>query len=330
MLDHLPLPRNELQRLGHVLADLAQSAIAAARAGRGYRIDDAFARQVLGQRTRAGLRRSNDGTAIFSAAAAGLCSILFQVGELKLQLIEQRATFRGWPKLFVPQLVDRILELLDQQRAVVCFASAAMRAARSAMSIDFSVSTSLGKESSAFIANDGITRCCARVEPVIDCGFTMPRSAGGKRSPRLLRHAPIDAFEQIAKLRRRNRHHPVGRRRPGSGLAPAASRTDTFCPSCHSTLISPPRRPRNTNRCPLCGSRLSVSCTMSAKPSNPCACRCGRPPARPARRSGPGSSPPLASPAPSSALHRPSIDRPGDPHPAASRQLDLDDTGRLR
>ena len=31
------------------------------------------------------------------------------------------------------------------------------------------------------------------------------------------------------------------------------------CPSCHSTLISEPRRPRNTNRWPPCGSRLSVS-----------------------------------------------------------------------
>src|SRR5262249_4646146 len=40
-------------------------------------------------------------------------------------------------------------------------------------------------------------------------------------------------------------------------------------PSCHSTLIRPPRRPRNTNRWPLCGLRLSVSCTSSAKPSKP-------------------------------------------------------------
>ena len=51
MLDHLPLARNELQRLGHVLADLAQCRPAAARAGRGRRIDDPLARQMLGQRT---------------------------------------------------------------------------------------------------------------------------------------------------------------------------------------------------------------------------------------------------------------------------------------
>ena len=32
VLDHFPLARNELQRLGHVLADLAQAAVTAARA----------------------------------------------------------------------------------------------------------------------------------------------------------------------------------------------------------------------------------------------------------------------------------------------------------
>lgn len=33
VLDHLPLARNELQRLGHVLANLAQSTVTAAWAG---------------------------------------------------------------------------------------------------------------------------------------------------------------------------------------------------------------------------------------------------------------------------------------------------------
>ena len=46
----------------------------------------------------------------------GLRRILFQVGKLQLKLIEQRATLRGLSELFVPQLLDRELELLDQQR----------------------------------------------------------------------------------------------------------------------------------------------------------------------------------------------------------------------
>src|SRR5262245_34076259 len=43
VLDHLPLARNQFQRLGHVLADLVQRP-AATRAGRGHRIDDPLAR----------------------------------------------------------------------------------------------------------------------------------------------------------------------------------------------------------------------------------------------------------------------------------------------
>ena len=120
VLDHLPLPRNELQRLGHVLADLAQPAVAAAWAGRRRRIDDALARQMRGQRTARrlaplerwhrdllGCRQLRRGL--------GLRRILFQVGKLQLKLIEQRATLRGLSELLVPQLLDRELELLDQQ-----------------------------------------------------------------------------------------------------------------------------------------------------------------------------------------------------------------------
>lgn len=46
VLDQFPLPRNELQRLGDVLADLAQTGFPAAGAERRDGIDDPFARQV--------------------------------------------------------------------------------------------------------------------------------------------------------------------------------------------------------------------------------------------------------------------------------------------
>jgi len=36
------------------------------------------------------------------------------VGKLQLKLIEQRATLRGLSELFVPQLLDRELKLLDR------------------------------------------------------------------------------------------------------------------------------------------------------------------------------------------------------------------------
>ena len=49
MLDHLPAPRLALERLGDVLAQLADRA-AALGAGAGGGIDDPLARQVLRQR----------------------------------------------------------------------------------------------------------------------------------------------------------------------------------------------------------------------------------------------------------------------------------------
>ena len=49
MLDHLPSPRDHLQRLGDVLAQLAQPRAATAQAGCWPRLDHAFARQMVGK-----------------------------------------------------------------------------------------------------------------------------------------------------------------------------------------------------------------------------------------------------------------------------------------
>src|SRR5215468_11843474 len=49
VLDHLPLPWNDLQRLGDVLAQLAQPRAAAAQANRRPRLDYPLAWQMLGK-----------------------------------------------------------------------------------------------------------------------------------------------------------------------------------------------------------------------------------------------------------------------------------------
>ena len=50
VLDHLPLPRDHLQRLGDILAQLAQPRAAAALAAQRARLDHPLARQMLGKR----------------------------------------------------------------------------------------------------------------------------------------------------------------------------------------------------------------------------------------------------------------------------------------
>ena len=110
MLDHFPLARDELQGLGHVFADLSNPA-AAARAGRRHRINDTLARQMLWQRPAcrptAFKRRYRNLLGRCRGCRHPRCrlrlrGILFQIGELKLKLIEQRATFRGLAELLVP------------------------------------------------------------------------------------------------------------------------------------------------------------------------------------------------------------------------------------
>ncbi len=93
MLDHLPLAWNELQRLGHVLAELAQSVVATAWAGRRHRIDNTLPRQMRRQRpTRrlAALERWHRNLVGCGhlRCVLGLRGVLFQIGELQLELIQ--------------------------------------------------------------------------------------------------------------------------------------------------------------------------------------------------------------------------------------------------
>ena len=112
MLDHLPLARHQLQRLGHVLAELVQRA-AAARAGRGRRIDHALARQMLGQRP---ARRLAPRRRPARPALVRLGDLRRRLGlglrppparQLQLELVEQRAALRRLAEPLVPQLGDR-------------------------------------------------------------------------------------------------------------------------------------------------------------------------------------------------------------------------------
>ena len=120
-LDHLPLSRNHLQRLGDVLAKLRQPVRAAAGTAGRRRDHDALARQVVGERL-AGWPLALEGLDGLRSRRrllgrqfifGGGC---FQFFELKLHLLQQacRAFGTGAIKL-APQLLDLELVVADQR-----------------------------------------------------------------------------------------------------------------------------------------------------------------------------------------------------------------------
>ena len=121
-LDHLPLPGDHLQRLGDVLAELDQLALAA-RTDRGRRDDDALARQMRRQRPphrlaagdagHGGLRRGRGGGFGGTGVLGGG---RLQLLELQLQLVEQPApVLRGRPEPLALQLGDHQLQMRDHR-----------------------------------------------------------------------------------------------------------------------------------------------------------------------------------------------------------------------
>ena len=127
VLYHFPMSGHELQRLGHILADLVQKPAAARTRGRG-RINDALARQMLGQRPArrlASLEAAHRNLRLCRGQlrhGLRLRGIFFQLGKPQLELLQERAPFRGLSELLVPQLGNRVFELLDQQGAMFRFA----------------------------------------------------------------------------------------------------------------------------------------------------------------------------------------------------------------
>jgi len=116
------LARHQFQRLGHVLAQLAQAA-AAARAGRWYRVEYALARQMLREWPAGGLasveglhRYRLDGDL---ACRLRLSLVFLEFHQLQLELVQQRAALRRLAEPLVPQLRYGVLQLLDLQRPLV-------------------------------------------------------------------------------------------------------------------------------------------------------------------------------------------------------------------
>ena len=97
-LDHLPLPRDHLERFGDCLAELGQPAVAARACGRA-RDDDPLARQMRRQRPADRLGPRGPASRLgsrFRALGFGFGGIGLQLLELQLELVQQpAAALRG-------------------------------------------------------------------------------------------------------------------------------------------------------------------------------------------------------------------------------------------
>ena len=120
-LDHLPLPRDHLQCLGDILAELRQPRAAAAGTGCRCRHDDPLARQMLGEGlTRRALARERSHGRGLGGRLLGGDLVLgcgrLQLFQLQLQLIEKaRGALRALAEALALELLDLELQVRDQR-----------------------------------------------------------------------------------------------------------------------------------------------------------------------------------------------------------------------
>ena len=118
VLGHEPLPRNHVEGLGDVFADLGELAAATARTRGRCRVNDASARQMIGK---IATRRFVPREALnLDVRRFGLGRILAQPRgeflELQFQLVEQSsAALRARAELLAPHLGDHQLQVRDHR-----------------------------------------------------------------------------------------------------------------------------------------------------------------------------------------------------------------------
>ena len=170
--------------------------------------------------------------------------------------------------------------------------------------------------------DDGITSITIR---------KLKASSDRCRSPRLLWVPPVDPGQKITELRRRDRHHTLGRARPDE-----AAPLQTFREQAGALAVMPDHLQQiaaTTAEAEQMAAQW-VAMQVSPEPAMPAteslsACRCSRSRARPARRSATGSSRPSISQRRHDGAQRRRIDRARDPHPSPARELNLDRTAGL-
>lgn len=214
-LDQLEPARDLLQRLGHILAQLRQSRSTAAGAVRWSLNDDALAFDVI----RPGLAHqplAREGAHALGFRRGGTCGklILARRGDeffkFQLQLLDQpRRALGALPVQFALELLDPKLKMHDQRlvgrqlrprtgsvrdgHIAFCLQSLALGQQRH-------VGTREVRRKSARL------RCHEAIESDQAANSNPKRLSDPRRTLGFLRVAPIDSGQQVAHLRRRDRH----------------------------------------------------------------------------------------------------------------------------
>src|SRR5919106_1761467 len=215
-LNHLPLARDDFQRLGDVLAELRDPPGAATGACHRGLDHNPLAPQMFGEcftDRPAALERAHErrrpgrdllgGKIVF---ARGRLELL----ELQLHLLKQTCpSLRPPPVKLTPQLQDLELERRDHR-----FGAGGDRPGRGCLGAG--VGKGLAQTLDVFgrVLHDfDCTRCAKDVEVKVE---TLRPFLSSRRqwTPSPLRVPPVDPLEHVAELRRSDRHDAVRRRRP--------------------------------------------------------------------------------------------------------------------
>src|SRR6516165_9300321 len=199
-----------------------------------------------------------------------------QLFELELHLVEKpRLALVARPEQIALELLDRQPQMRDQSLRARRLGPSLRKLGVTRAHEMLQYLDVIWKRIIGVHADDGTTTCCAWVRLRLrdDSKHRDQPAAWGRHVCCGSRQSiPSSRYPNCAGVIVTERCSPSRGAVEGQTKRPHSSRFANRhmpWPSCHSTLIREPRRPRNTNRWPLCGLRLSVSCTSSAKPSKP-------------------------------------------------------------
>src|SRR5689334_24083383 len=246
-LDDLPLPRDHLQRLGDVFAQLRQLSRTTARAALRDGDHDALARQMLGERLTGrplALERLHG-----LRPRRRLLGRQLILGRRRLQLLKLKLHLLQQPRLTLRASAVKLpLQLLDLQ--FVVGDKCDFRTGIGELGFRLETGGALGNDHRVRSGKIGRQRFKwrghATTESYSSVAAKQKTSSHRGRSPCFLRMTPVNARQEITELRRRDRHYTVGRARPQEAAALQSLReqagTLAVMPDHFQQIAAPPTK----------------------------------------------------------------------------------------